>query len=248
MRMNRRSFLQLAGASAVMTLGGCTVPVSQPRPTRIELLVTESPIGLYEKREVSSRAVAELAEPDRWYRFDLRGARPDHVYAASLRHSGDVIELALEIRLGGSLWKSLTARYPANQPFGQLWMSRGYLHDIERNTACFPALETQKPFEGKLWLATYRPGGRALLNESRRSFDYSSAGGGRVEFELHDGFQFRREWQVHPDGLGHDYMSRWSHQGQLVSEVTESVIGLAAMRDAACSALATASYCDRDDT
>jgi hypothetical protein len=115
------------------------------------------------------------------------------------------------------------------------------------NNGLLSCPDAQKPFQGDIWFATFRPSNHTLDRETRRRFQYGRPRRGQVELALHDGYSYFREWATHRDGVGHDYVTRFLREGALMTEIRESVRGLQVMRDRACTALATASYCDTDD-
>jgi len=250
-KLSRRDLLVLTGASAGgLALAGWRLGedgAADAATVPLRLLITEMPVGLYNKRKVLDEADAPLSRMYRWYTYELNGARPEHHYSVRTRRTPGFIEVSVDIALQNKLWKSIEAKYTSARPLKRLWISRGYLHGEERTTACFPARALQKPFQGDVWFATFQHANHTLASETRRRFQYRRPARGHVELPLHAGFSYFREWTTHRDGIGHDYVTRFLRKGALMAEIRETVFGLRVMRDRACTALATATYCDTDD-
>lgn len=249
--LSRRDFLLLTGVSAgslaLSGWGSASEDSELAGAVPLRILITEMPVALYNKRKVLDRADVPLRRLDRWYSYELRGGRREHAYSLRARRTRKFVEVSVDVELEGKLWKSIDAKYTLARPLNRLWISRGYLHGEERTTACFPARPAQRPFQGDIWFATFRPVNRALARQTRRQFQYRRPRRGEVELTLHDGYSYSREWATHRDGVGHDYVTRFLRQGEIMTEIRETVRGLQVMRDRACTALATASYCDTDD-
>src|SRR5690242_11041173 len=79
-------------------------------PGKLEVIITDSPVTEYEKRNVLDWAAVEFAAVDRWYPLQLRGEKPEHRFNVRLRHRGFFVEVEIEIVLHGTLSHRMTMR------------------------------------------------------------------------------------------------------------------------------------------
>ena len=250
--LSRESFLALAGTSlAAVPLSRASLDAAAPRDViqrTVDILVTESPVRLYNKRTVYDRARVSLSPAAGLQSFKLKGAKPQYQYELRARSTGSYLELAVRIRLAGQTWKEIDAVYNLASPLARIWVSRGYLHgEGLRPSFCFAALPRQAAFQGNVWFATYAPPDHKLIRQTRRLFQYKKPANGSVKLPLHSGYEYTRIWRTHADGVGHDYVTSFRRNGTIFTEIRESVAGLKVMVANNCVALASGSYCDTDD-
>lgn len=214
-------------------------------PGKLEVLTTDSPVTLYDKRNILDWAAVEFSAIDRWYPLQLRGEKPDHQFNVRLRHRGFMVEVEIEIVLHGQVSHKLTMRNRADLKVNKLWLSRSYYHgDVGR--ACFRAAEPPLAHEGGLWFATVEGPSARILKESKRPYGYGREPAGRLQMDLHEGYQYALDWRAHKDGYGRDYRARWLKRDELLSETVETVFAMKEARAARCASLMLGGYCDTD--
>jgi hypothetical protein len=214
-------------------------------PGKLEVIITDSPVTDYEKRNVLDWAAVEFSAIDRWLPLKLRGEKPEHQFNVRLRHRGFFVEVEVEIVLHGTISHKLTMRNRADLKINKLWLSRGYYHgDLGR--ACFRAAEPPVAFRGSLWFATLGGPEARVVGETRRPYGYGEEPAGRVQLDLHDGYHYALDWKAHKDGYGRDYRARWLKGDELLSETLDTVFAMKEARAARCASLMLGGYCDTD--
>ena len=134
----------------------------------------------------------------------------------------------------------------ADLKINKLWLSRNYYHgDLGRS--CFRAAEPPLAYKGNLWFATVQGESARILRETRRPYGYGEEPAGRLQLDLHDGFQYALDWRAHDDGYGRDYRARWLKGDELLSETLETAFAMKEARAAGCASLMLGGYCDTDD-
>src|SRR5215216_5736070 len=119
-------------------------------PGKLEVIITDSPVTDFDKRNVLDYAAVEFSAINRRYPLRMRGEKREHQFNVNLRHQGFYVEVEVEIVLHGTLSHKLTMRNRADLKINKLWLSRSYYHgDLGR--ACFRTAEPPLPFNGSLW-------------------------------------------------------------------------------------------------
>ena len=214
-------------------------------PGRLEVVITDSPVTDYEKRNVLDWAAVEFSAIDRWYPLKLRGEKPEHQFNVRLRHQGFFVEVEVQIVLHKIVSHQLTMRNRADLKINKLWLSRSYYHgDLGR--ACFRAAEPPPAFRGSLWFATVEGPSARVLKDTTRPYGYGKEPAGRVQLDLHEGYQYILDWKAHGDSYGRDYRARWLKHDELLSETLETVFAMKEARAAGCASLMMGGYCDTD--
>lgn len=187
----------------------------------LDIVVTDSPFGTDDARNVTDRAAVPLIGGDEPRRYDLVNNLAVHRFKVNVRSENRFAVVGFDVFAHGERKRSMELRVREDLGLRRLWLGRDYVH-WDAGQARFPALTAAKPFYDEVWFATPAPTDGGVRREGGWGYGYDDFEGS-LGFTLQDGYRYTFAWTTQPDNVGRDYRIRWSRGDEVLVETIESV-------------------------